>query len=254
MARAVATPHQAVHVQAHLLHPARGEDLQELAAGGFLDRDLDRFLVVVTVEDLGLKLFSSFLDFVRGWSHRREDGAFHSVLVKNIFVFHQRLGEKLLVQVLDDFGDRFDQGFVAEGLGHLCLHQPDGDRAKLAHHALHVAAYIADLRELGRLDLDERRLGELGEPSGNFCLAHPGGADHQDVLGGDVVALRSGKLLAPVSVTQGHRHRPLGRMLPDDVLIELGDDLQGGEVFKRQVHALPAPPPCFDSVGMGGSF
>jgi hypothetical protein len=45
-----------------------------------------------------------------------------------------------------------------------------------------VAADIADLGELGRLDLQERRLRQLGQPAGDLGLAAAGGADHQDVL------------------------------------------------------------------------
>jgi hypothetical protein len=39
---------------------------------------------------------------------------------------------------------------------------------QIAHDLLDVAADIADLGELGGLDLDEGRAGKLGQPAGNL--------------------------------------------------------------------------------------
>ena len=74
-------------------------------------------------------------------------------------------------------------------LGHaLRLDQVDGDAHQVADDRFHVAADVADLGELGGLDLEEGRPGELGQAAGDLGLADAGGADHQDVLGHDLVA------------------------------------------------------------------
>ena len=64
----------------------------------------------------------------------------------------------------------------------------DGELGQVADHRLDVAADVADLGVLGGLDLEERRLGELGQPAGDLGLPHPGGPDHDDVLRRDLVA------------------------------------------------------------------
>jgi hypothetical protein len=68
----------------------------------------------------------------------------------------------------------------------------------------------------------------------DFRLAHPGGADHEDVLGGDFVAQRFFHLLAAPAVAQGDGDGTLGLGLPDDVTIELGDDLLRGHRAGRE--------------------
>ena len=58
----------------------------------------------------------------------------------------------------------------------------DRDLDEVADDLLDVAADIADLGELGGLDLDERRAGELRQPARDLGLADAGRPDHQDVL------------------------------------------------------------------------
>ena len=88
---------------------------------------------------------------------------------------------------------------------------------------------VADLGVLRRLDLDEGRLRELGQPPRDLRLPHAGGADHDDVLRRDLVAQLGRQLLAAPAVAQRDGHRALGAVLPDDVAVELGDDLRGRE-------------------------
>ena len=111
------------------------------------------------------------------------------------------------------------------------LHQVDGQLHQVPDHGLHVPAHVAHFGELGGLDLEKGRLGQLGQPPGDLGLAHPGGADHDDVLGGDFVPQGLGDLLAPPAVAQGDGHRPLGVLLPDDIFIQLRHDLPGGQVI-----------------------
>ena len=63
----------------------------------------------------------------------------------------------------------------------------DGDLDEVADHRLDVAPDVADLGELRRLDLDERRLRQLRQPPRDLGLADAGRADHQDVLRRDLL-------------------------------------------------------------------
>ena len=106
----------------------------------------------------------------------------------------------------------------------------DRDLDQVAHDLLDVAADIADLGELGRLDLDERSAGELGEPAGDLGLADAGRADHQDVLRQYLLAQLLVELQPPPAVAQGDRDRALGVGLADDEAVELGDDFAGRKI------------------------
>ena len=105
------------------------------------------------------------------------------------------------------------------------LDEGDADLHEIPDDLLDVAADIADLGELGRLDLQEGRARKPGEAAGDFGLAAAGRADHQDVLGQHLVAHGALELQAPPAVAQGDGHRALGVLLPDDMAIKLGDDL-----------------------------
>jgi hypothetical protein len=69
----------------------------------------------------------------------------------------------------------------------LLAHHRDADLGEIADDRLDVAADVAHLRELGRLDFDERSAGEPRQPAGDLGLAHAGGADHQDVVREDLL-------------------------------------------------------------------
>ena len=103
------------------------------------------------------------------------------------------------------------------------------DLDEVADDLLDVAADIADLGELGRLDLEERRLGELRQPAGDLGLADAGRADHQDVLRQHLLAQLGGELLAAPAVAQRDGDGALGVVLADDEAVELGDDLARAE-------------------------
>ena len=118
---------------------------------------------------------------------------------------------------------------LAHRLAPPLLLQPHRLLDQVAGDLLDVAADIADLGELGRLDLDERRVGELGQPPADLGLAAAGRADHQDVLGRDLVAQLGAEALAPPAVAQRHRDGALGVVLADDMGVERGDHRLGGK-------------------------
>ena len=101
----------------------------------------------------------------------------------------------------------------------------DRELDEIAHHRLDVAADVADLGELRRLDLDEGRLRQARQPARDLGLADAGRADHQDVLRRHLFGHLGRQLLPAHAVAQRDRHRALRLGLADDVLVELGDDL-----------------------------
>ena len=117
----------------------------------------------------------------------------------------------------------------------LLAHHVDGELDEIAHHRLDVAADVADLGELRRLDLDERRLREPRQPPRDLGLADAGRPDHQDVLGRDLLGHLRRQPLPAQAVAQRDRHGALRLGLPDDVLVELGDDLARRQVSRRAV-------------------
>ena len=88
--------------------------------------------------------------------------------------------------------------------------QRDADLDQVADDLLDVAADIADLGELRRLDLDERRAGEPRQPPRNLGLADAGRPDHQDVLRQHLLAQLVVELQAPPAVAQRDGDGALG--------------------------------------------
>src|SRR5690606_1104078 len=101
----------------------------------------------------------------------------------------------------------------------------DGNLDQVADDGVDVAAHVAHFGELGGFDLDEGRVGQLGQAARDLGLADTGGPDHEDVLGNDLVAQGGGHLLAAPAIAQRHGDGTLGAVLADDVLVEFGDDL-----------------------------
>ena len=139
-----------------------------------------------------------------------------------------------------NLGDMFGKAFggrtkprkmtVLESYTVLLAEESDKLLDQVAHDLVDVAANIADLGELGRLDLQEGRLGQARQPAGDLGLADAGGADHQDVLRRDLVADSFWRAATTPAIAQGHGHGPLGLGMADDKAVELGDDLARGKL------------------------
>ena len=82
-----------------------------------------------------------------------------------------------------------------------------------------------DLRELRRLDLDERRLDESRQTTRDLGLADARRADHQDVFRYDIVLHGDVKLSAAPAVSERDGDGSLRFLLPDDVAVKLLNDL-----------------------------
>ena len=116
-------------------------------------------------------------------------------------------------------------GLGADILAQALARHVDGGFHQVACDLLDVSADVAHFGELGRLDFQERRVGELGQAPRDLGLAAAGGSDHQDVLGQNLFAQSFRQLEATPAVAQRDGDRTLGVLLADDVLVEFGDDL-----------------------------
>ena len=101
---------------------------------------------------------------------------------------------------------------------------------------------IADLGVLGGLDLEERGADQLGQPAGDLGFADAGGADHDDVLGRDVLAQFGRQLLPAPAIADGDGHGPLGGVLADDVTIQLLHDLPRRQISHGQPPSISYQP------------
>ncbi len=133
---------------------------------------------------------------------------------------HARLGQQRIEHALD----RRITRAAAHALELLLARHLDRDVRQLLDDGVDFAADVADLGELGGLNLHERRLRQARQASGDLGLADAGRTDHQDVLRSDLLAQRLVDLHAPPAVAQRDRDRALGGGLSDDVLVELLDD------------------------------
>ena len=209
-----------LEVHLHLLHADRAENLHRRLSP--LDGQRHEAVLELAGGKLGLHLFAGPLPaFV----------LLGAVGVPQVAARQEQFEEPILDALgrlrLDRFAD-------------VAANEVDGDLGQIADHRLDVAAMVADLGVLGRLDLEERRPDELGEPTGDLGFADAGRADHDDVLRRHVLAKLGRELLPPPAIADGDRDRPLGRILADDVLVELDDDLSWREVLHRRGSELSA--------------
>ncbi len=221
----------------------RGEDIDGRPGRRDLDLELALLeltvleqlteLVARTLESLGLDvltlrlaLWSNEEDIVLGGASRRSvlgDRALRGRCACNdgLLWWQQQIENPLLDLFLREILD------LAFAFG---AHHVDGAVHEVAYHALHVAADVADLGELGGLDLHERRARELCQAAGDLGLADSGGTDEDDVVRRDLAANALRSSLPAPPIPQRDRHGLLGVRLAHDVAIQLGDYLPRREV------------------------
>ena len=119
-------------------------------------------------------------------------------------------------------------GTMLHALHRLFAEHLHGDIHQIADDRLHIPAHVAHLGELGGFHLDERGVGQPCQTAGDLRFADAGRPDHEDVLGRDFVAQFIVQLHPPPAVAQRNRHRALGVVLADDVLVEFVDDFARG--------------------------
>ena len=131
------------------------------------------------------------------------------------------------------FGVQF--GFVGNILELLLANHVDGDFDQVADHRFHIASHVAHLGELRGFDLQERRVGQLGQAAGDLGLAHAGRAHHDDVLGNDFFRQLGRQLLPPHAIAQGDRDGAFGLVLADHVLVEFAHDLARRQLIQCDI-------------------
>ena len=109
----------------------------------------------------------------------------------------------------------------------------DGGFHQVANHGLHVAPDVTDFRVFRSFHFDERAAREARQSPRDFRFAHASRADHQNIFGQDVFGDFWRKFLAAHAIAQRHRYGTLGRVLSDDVFIQLDDDFPRRHVVQR---------------------
>ena len=113
-------------------------------------------------------------------------------------------------------------------IAHVFAGCDDGVIDEVAHDLFNVTSDIADFGELGRLNLEERRAGELGQSAADFGFTDTGGAYHEDILRINFVAQIVAQLLASPTVTKCNGNGAFGVVLADNETVKLRDNLAGG--------------------------
>ena len=84
---------------------------------------------------------------------------------------------------------------------HPAVHaDPDCRIHKIAHHALDIAPDITDFRILRGFHLDKGSVHKLCKPSGDLGFTHAGWANHDDILGRNLLAQLVGKATSAIAV------------------------------------------------------
>ena len=172
---------------------------------------------------------------------------FHLNLVHRVFddplaeTLARRLAGAFANQRLQQAVHRRRAGGLAHGLAAAVFLQPDRVFHQIAGNLFHIAPDITDLGELGRLHLHERSLSQLGQAPADLGLAAASGADHQDILGGHLIAQFRAEPLPPPTGSQRHRDGALGIGLPHDMFVQRSHDGLRSEIIGHLSCLLPFP-------------
>ena len=144
----------------------------------------------------------------------------------------QQQVEETLLRTL--FRRRIDV-ILALGADHV-----DRDVHQLAHHRLDVAADVAHFGELRGFNLEKRRSREPCQPARDLCFPDARRTDHDDVVRHDLVPDLFGRLGTAPAVADRDGDRLFRRFLPDDVAVQLGDDLLRRQLLQPGERFLPS--------------
>src|SRR6266566_386496 len=207
-------------VDVHLLDALVGDDF-ERGHGAFADFEVHHALIELAFAELRAEFFArplrllalrgnlGFRSAGRGRRSRRKQQVEHPF-------FRGLLGAVR----------HFVEFFLADHV--------NGSLNEVAHHRLHVAADVANLRIFRSFDLDEWAAGQTRQAARDFRFSHAGGADHQNVLRQNVFGDFWRKLLAAHAIAQGYGHGALCCSLPDNVFVELQDDFARRNVIESR--------------------
>ena len=112
------------------------------------------------------------------------------------------------------------RGALGDARAALLLDEADRGVHEVARDGVDVAADVADLRELRRLDLDERRVHEAREPPGDLRLADARRSDHEDVLRRRVARELERESAGGATGPERDRDGALRLRLADDVAVQ----------------------------------
>jgi len=114
---------------------------------------------------------------------------------------------------------------------------------QLEKQVFHVFADVARLGEGGRVADRERHVENPGQRPGEQRLARAGRPEEEDVRLVDLDVTGLAAEVQPLVVAvNGDGQHPLGMLLPDDVLVEMGHDLpRRGDRREELLAAAPAP-------------
>ncbi len=107
----------------------------------------------------------------------------------------------------------------------LRLNHPHGGFRQITDNPLNIAANIAHFGVLGGLHLDERRAHQTSQPPGDFCFAHAGGANHNDVFWHNLILNSFPQAFAAIAIAQSHSHTFFGVQLADNIFVQFSHNL-----------------------------
>ncbi|MDT4872728.1 hypothetical protein FQZ97_1079290 [compost metagenome] len=159
------------------------------------------------------------------------------------FVFGFPLLQKVCV-FLGKRGDQDVQYFIFHGLLGLDLyffffsgfHHVDALFHQVTHHAFHIPAHVAHLGKFGSFHFGERGFGYFGQPAGYFCFTHSRRADHQDIIGNDLLLYFGGGVHPSPAIPEGDGYIFFGIRLSDDVFVQLSHNLTRSKIFYFLCH------------------
>ena len=125
----------------------------------------------------------------------------------------------------------------------------DRDLDQIADDRLDIAPDIADLGELGRLDLDERRIDELRDPPRDFGFADAGRVRPSGCFWVESRAGSHRVAMPAVPIAQRDRDGAFRVVLADDELLSSATISAGGQVFQRRPVARAVAGPALNLPG-----